>query len=161
LPAVAACAAAGATRRAQWSVAMKLVEQIQRNLLSIISLVVAITALSYNTYRNELTEENRNIRNAGFEVLKELNQLQLLIDYAHYDRDVIRGNPITGWGHVMYLKDMSYLVSVELASEAEALAEVWGEEWQSLGSEEKSNARVTDAINALRSRVRSDIKALR
>jgi len=33
-------------------------EQIQRNLLAIISLAVAISALGYNTWRNETTEEN-------------------------------------------------------------------------------------------------------
>ena len=50
--------------------------QIHRNLLSIISLVVALTALGYNTYRNELTEHNRNIRSASFIILQELSQLQ-------------------------------------------------------------------------------------
>ena len=136
-------------------------EQIQRHLLSITSLVVAVTALSYNTYRNELTEQNRNVRNAGFELMKELNQLQLLIDYAHYERDAVKGNPITGWGHVMYVKDMSQLVSLEVAAQAEALGSVWEKEWMLLGSDETSNARVTAAIDALRARVRYDIRALK
>jgi len=47
---------------------MQLLTQLRNNSLSIISLVIAISALSYNTYRNELTEVNRNIRSAGFEV---------------------------------------------------------------------------------------------
>ncbi|MCG8509145.1 MAG: aldehyde ferredoxin oxidoreductase C-terminal domain-containing protein, partial [Rhodospirillales bacterium] len=34
--------------------------------LAVISLVVALTALGTNTWRNELTEYNRNIRHAGF-----------------------------------------------------------------------------------------------
>ncbi len=38
---------------------MRLTEQIKRNQLAIISLVVALIALGYNTWRNELTEENR------------------------------------------------------------------------------------------------------
>jgi len=33
--------------------------QIKNNLLAIISLVVAFSALGYNTWRNELTEHNR------------------------------------------------------------------------------------------------------
>ena len=35
-----------------------LLQQVNKNLLAIISLIVALTALGYNTYRNELTEEN-------------------------------------------------------------------------------------------------------
>ena len=66
---------------------MQIFTQLRNNSISIISLIIAITALSYNTYRNELTEVNRNKRSAGFEVLKELNQLQLLIDYSHYDKN--------------------------------------------------------------------------
>ena len=50
-------------------------------------------------------------------MLQELSELQLLIDYAHYERDAIKGNPITGWGHLLYIKDMSYLVSAEVFTE--------------------------------------------
>lgn len=46
-----------------------MLKQLQKNSLSLISLVVALSALSYNTWRNEQSEYNRNIRNAGFEVL--------------------------------------------------------------------------------------------
>ena len=49
------------------------IQQIRNNLVAIISLVVAISSLSYNTWRNELTEENRNIRFAGFEVINSLD----------------------------------------------------------------------------------------
>ena len=46
-----------------------MLKQLQKNSLSLISLFVAFSALSYNTWRNEQTEYNRNIRSAGFEVL--------------------------------------------------------------------------------------------
>ena len=87
-----------------------LLQQVNKNLLAIISLIVALTALGYNTYRNEQTEDNRNIRFAGFTMLQELSELQLLIDYAHYDMDSTKGNPISGWGRLLYVKDMSYEV---------------------------------------------------
>ena len=51
--------------------------------------------------------------------------------------------------------------SARVASEADALGSVWAQEWQSLGSNEASNGRVTAAIDSLRSVVRSDIKALK
>jgi hypothetical protein len=137
-----------------------LLQQIHRNLLAIISLVVAMSALGYNTYRNELTEENRNIRSAGFSMLQHLSELQLLIDYAHYDKDTVKGNPISGWGHLLYLKDMSYLVSGEVVIETKALIRIWDQEWETVREEGASNQRVTAAINTLRDQVRHTIASL-
>jgi hypothetical protein len=140
---------------------MMLMDQLKKNTLAIISLTVAISALSYNTYRNELTEVNRNVRHAGFELLKELNQLQLLSDYAHYDKDVQQGNPITGWGHVMYIQDMSHLISVNIVEDANRLSEIWSQEWESVNESGESNQRITNGINELRSHVRYEISSLK
>lgn len=137
-----------------------LLQQVNKNLLAIISLVVALSALGYNTYRNELTEENRNVRFAGFSMLMDLAELQQLIDYAHFDKDVVKGNPISGWGHLLYVRDMSYLVSAEVVAETEALIQVWGDEWQTVRDDESSNQRVTAGINALRERVRYTMESL-
>ena len=73
------------------------IQQIRNNLVAIISLVVAISSLSYNTWRNELTEENRNIRVAGFETLKSLGELQTIVDFGHYEQHPELGSPIEGW----------------------------------------------------------------
>jgi len=139
---------------------MNIENQIRANMLSIISLVVALTALSYNTYRNELTEENRNIRNAGFELLVELNKLQLLIDFAHYDNNPQSGNPIKGWGHVLYIHDLSILVSVGVESKSLQLKESWRLSWEELGKDESSNVVLTRDIKELRSQVLDKIKTL-
>jgi len=37
----------------------RFLEQVRRNSVALISLVVAVTSLSYNTWRNEATEHNR------------------------------------------------------------------------------------------------------
>lgn len=160
VPALYYRAVDGMTVNGQHQRMSTLLQQIHRNLLAIISLVVAMSALGYNTYRNELTEENRNIRFAGFTMLQELSQLQLLIDYAHYDKDTSRGNPITGWGHLLYVKDMSHLVSGEVVAETETLIEVWGQEWQTVHDDGTSNQRITTGIDALRELVRYTMKSL-
>jgi hypothetical protein len=49
-------------------------------------------------WRDNSIEEHRNIRVAGFEVLKNLGELQLVVDYARYQKDRQLGNPTTGWG---------------------------------------------------------------
>ena len=137
-----------------------LLQQLHTNRLAIISLVIAITALGYNTYRNELTEENRNIRYAGFTMLQELSRLQLLIDYAHYDKNTTKGNPISGWGHLLYVKDMSHLVSAEVMAETGALLIIWSNEWKHVHDVEASNQRVTEGINSLRELIRQTMKSL-
>jgi len=135
--------------------------QINKNLLAIISIVLAISTLSYTTYRNELTEENRNIRHAGFELLKELNELQLLVDYAHYDDSIRNGNPIQGWSHVAYISDMSYLVSSNVVDGANSLKEVWGDNWNTVRQEQTANKIMTDEINKMRMITRKAIIGLR
>ena len=74
--------------------------QLRDNLVAITSLAVALGALGYNTWRNERTERNRNIRVAGIEMLKEMGSLQQLIFYAHYARGDQRGDPRMGWADV-------------------------------------------------------------
>ena len=37
-----------------------IVEQLRRNTVALISIVIAVSSLSYNTWRNEKTEYNRN-----------------------------------------------------------------------------------------------------
>jgi hypothetical protein len=54
--------------------------QIQRNTLALISLVVALTSVSYNTWRNERTERNRNVRAATFEGLREI----VWVTFGHF-----------------------------------------------------------------------------
>jgi len=136
-------------------------QQIQRNLLAIISLVVAITALSYNTWRNETTEENRNIRVASFEILMNLGNLQLITDYAHYDRNTEQGNPITGWGYIAMIEDLSFLLMpTPIPEMSTELKQIWSENWQKLGSDPNSVKHITNAINAMRETVKSQLKTI-
>ena len=41
---------------------VSLKEQFRRNMVALISLVIAITSLGYNTWRNEASEANRTQR---------------------------------------------------------------------------------------------------
>ena len=67
--------------------------QIRDNLIALISVVIALSALGYNTWRNERTERNRNVRVAGIEMLREIGSLQQIIFYAHYADGDQRGDP--------------------------------------------------------------------
>lgn len=135
-------------------------EQIRRNLLAIISLAVAISALGYNTWRNETTEENRNIRLASFEILVQLGKLQLITDHAHYGKDSTTGNPITGWGHVTMIDDLSFLMPAPIAQMATSLKEIWKDNWQGLGKDETSALKITESITDMRKTVKARLKII-
>jgi len=69
-------------------------KQLQRNTVALISVVIADSSLSYNTWRNEKTEANRNQRVAAFEILMKLSELQQIVFHHYYDKDTQdRGNP--------------------------------------------------------------------
>lgn len=135
-------------------------QQIKRNSLAIISLFVAFSALGYNTWRNELTEENRNIRAAGFEMLLHIGQLQRISYLAHYDKDLQQGNPRSGWVEVLVLRDLSMLMPADLQQRTQRLFDSWKENWQGLGEDESAVAAIDNAINDLRQNVLENIKKL-
>src|SRR5882757_4094648 len=68
-------------------------EQVRNNSVALISLFIALSSLGYNTWRNERTERNRNIRTATFEILTKLAEFERVVFLAHYDRDKSNGNP--------------------------------------------------------------------
>lgn len=127
-----------------------IVDQIKKNLLAVISLFVAFSALGYNTWRNEQTEHNRNIRTAGFEMLLHIGELQRITYLAHYDKDQVAGNPRKGWTEVLVLQDLSELIPKSRQLRSEQLFKVWSNHWQGLGSDDQSVAAIDNAINDLR-----------
>jgi len=111
--------------------------QLKRNTVALISIVIAISSLAYNTWRNEKTEVNRNQRIASFEVLLKLNELQQVIFHSHYDMDTVdKGNPRTGWTYVLTVRDLSRILHSPLPAAADELLSVWNKNWESLGKEQ-------------------------
>jgi hypothetical protein len=126
-------------------------QQLRNNLVALISLVVAIGSLGYNTWRNERTESNRNVRTATFELLTKLAELERVVYLAQYDRDTAGGNPRTGWTYVLVIHDLAAVVPAPVPAKAAQLQKVWGENWQGLGREDEASVnRIDDAIGSLR-----------
>ena len=129
---------------------MNILVQLRNNQLAIISLLVAFMALGYNTWRNELTEQNRNIRLAGFEMLVHVAELQRITYLAHYDKDLAEGNPRKGWSEVLILRDLVQLMPDSAHMGTAALADTWEQNWQGLGQQDESVARIDNALDELR-----------
>jgi hypothetical protein len=137
-------------------------QQLRNNAVALISLTVALGSLSYNTWRNERTEYNRNIRTATFELLGKLSELERVVYLAQYDRDAAGGNPRTGWTYVLVIRDLSAVVPAPVPAQAAQLQQVWGDNWEGLGrDDEKSVNRIDDAIGALRESSLATLRSLR
>ncbi len=137
-------------------------EQLRNNAVALISLVVALTSLGYNTWRNERTEHNRNIRTAAFEILTRLSEFERVVFLAQYDRDSTGGNPRVGWTHVIVIRDLSEVVPERVPTQAAVLQKVWGENWEALGQEdEAASDRINDAADELKKATLEVLRALR
>ena len=134
-------------------------EQLRRNSVALISLVVALSSLGYNTWRNERTEANRNVRHAGFQLMSELAELQQVVFLAHYDRDAARGNPRVGWTHVLAVRDLAYPMPDAVRAAADNLHAVWTDEWAALG-ESSSYERIDGAIDGAKREILTAIQRL-
>ena len=136
-------------------------EQLRNNVVALISLVVAIGSLSYNTWRNERTEHNRNVRTATFELLSKLAELERVAYLAQYDRDRSGGNPRTGWTYVLVIQDFAAVVPSPVPARAADLEKVWGENWEGLGKDDETSVnRIDEAIGRLRAASLAMLKAL-
>lgn len=126
-------------------------EQVRRNSVALISLVVAITSLSYNTWRNEVTEYNRNQRTLSVQVLLKLGELQEIVNHRHYELDAgDRGNLKTGWAVVNTIRDLSLILEEPLPGSARQLHATWEAHADRLGAEDDSVIAIRDGIEAMR-----------
>jgi hypothetical protein len=136
--------------------------QLRDNAVALISLVVALGSLGYNTWRNEHTEHNRNTRTATFELLSKLAELERVVFLAQYDHDAAGGNPRTGWTYVLVIRDLAAVVPGPVQAQAAQLQSAWAANWEGLGkSDEGAAERIDDSIGKLREASLSTLKALR
>lgn len=148
---------------------------IKDNMVALISLVVAIVALTFNTERADRTEYQRNIREASFSVLRELHQLQLLVDQAHYGWTVTENtmviNPIVGWVRVNYIDDLSEVIPPPVPKAADELHTIWEASVNRLGVDQRSsetqkaaslesNEAISQQIAATRKAIKQVLRSL-
>lgn len=136
------------------------VNQLKINLVALISLITALTGLSYNSWRDHQNEINDNMRNAAFVVLSDLGELQTIVNYAHFESDSARGNPIDGWKHVIMISDLSRLLKSEAKKAGETLYIHWQTNWQNIDQDKKTEALISNQITSTRKAVLSTIDSL-
>jgi hypothetical protein len=135
--------------------------QLRDNLVAITSLCVALSALGYNTWRNERTERNRNVRVAGIEMLKEIGSLQQIVFYAHFTEGDARGDPRMGWVDVLTIQDLAVLMPPEVVRDAAELRGVWEANSEGLTEDTVAFRRIDGAIEGLRRTTLDALRALK
>ena len=124
--------------------------QLRANIVAISSMAVALTGLAYNTYRNEKTEINHTVRAAAFETLKNLGEVQIIADYAHFKKDRLRGDTRLGWGRVTLIHDLAQVLPAPGPADADALRTAWRENVEQLEESNDAMIRITDEIQRMR-----------
>jgi len=124
--------------------------QLRANIVAISSMAVALTGLAYNTYRNEKTEINHTVRAAAFETLKNLGEVQIIADYAHFKKDRLRGDTRLGWGRVTLIHDLAQVLPAPGPADADALRTAWRENVEQLEDSNDAMIRITDEIQRMR-----------
>lgn len=128
-----------------------ILQQLRQNAVAIISLFIAVSSLSYNSWRYEQTEDNQNQRMAAFEILFKLGELQNVVFHHRYDKDHMNlGNPRTGWSHVLLIRDLSQLMHPPMPERSEALLTIWDQHWQSMGDQQASADAILGASEEVR-----------
>ncbi len=139
-------------------------EKLAHHSLAIISLIVAIIALTYNTWRSDTTETNRNIRTASFEMIRELGELQNITNQLHYSlqaEDKIRDQLlINGWGHIALIEDLSALLPDMIAVQSQKLKQEWQNNYAALGQADAAEKAISDSIAQTRQATRNLLQSL-
>lgn len=135
------------------------VKSMLKHSVAIVSLVAAIVGLSYNSWQANQNEINQNMRIAAFEVLKNLGELQTVVNYAHFTGDKSRGNPIEGWKHVSMVRDLSHLLKPSAKQESQLLYDAWQKNWERINSDKSTEQQISHQIAKTREAVLSTIDA--
>lgn len=127
---------------------------------ALFSVLFALMGFTYNVWRMEVTERNSNVREAAFETLLQLAELEQLVFAAHYDQDPVAGNPRTGWVKVGLINDLGSSCSPEVAAAAAELKSVWGRHWEPLPQERDAADAIVAAIDGVRAEVQAVLNSL-
>jgi hypothetical protein len=139
---------------------MTLGSQLRTNAIAILSLFVALSSFSYTAWRTERSEANRTTRQAAFQLLVALGQMQEVVYRAHYDKDTVRGSPRSGWVYVRTINDFSAAMPAPIPARAQGLLEIWRDHWEGLGAHESDAEAIDDALDACRAAVVEALRSL-
>ena len=127
---------------------------------ALLSLVLAVVGFSYNAWRLERSEENSNLRNAAFQLLSELSELEQIIYASHYDQNQVEGSPRRGWVKVGLIDDLGMLMGEDVALASAALKAQWSTDWPQVPTDRTSVQVLVERLDAVRAAVKARLADL-
>lgn len=124
--------------------------QLRQNIVAIGSIVVALTGLAYNTWRNEQTEINHSVRIAAFETLKYLGEVQTVVEYAHFKKNRQLGDTVMGGGRVKLIRDIAHVLPAPGPANGDLLFAAWRDNVDQLENDSDAMIKITDEIQRMR-----------
>lgn len=115
----------------------------------VLSVFSACVSFAYNAWRLEISEDNSTTRTAAFQVLLKLSELEQGMYSLHYDQQG-SWTPRHGWVAVSLVRDLSMLIDDDVRREAEALHQIWSEQWEQLDQDEAALKAIVNKIDKLR-----------
>lgn len=135
-------------------------QQIHNNLVAILTLLIAIMALGFSAWRAERSEKNNTVRTAAFEVLKNLGELQVVVNYSYYSPGNTKSDPMLGWGYVSLISDLSQTLPPPIPKTVEQLIDAWNSNWKQLNTSEQSATDISSQIDNSRSAILEELRKL-
>lgn len=138
-------------------------KQFTNNLLPFLSVAVAVTALLYSTWRNETTEQQRSLRQAGFAVLERMTDLEgHIFIIAYSDReDVAADQPFLAWAAAREIRDLSAALPAPIPDEAQAFFRDWSNRSSALGARDPNDPTSQQAARHAADELSDNIQSLR
>jgi hypothetical protein len=130
--------------------------QVHRNSVALTSLFIAVGSLGYNTWRNETTEAQRNVRHAAFRVLESLGELQEIADYRYYylpeqndswNEGQLR---VRGFGLAAIIRDLTMVMPAPAPEAGETIHSLWVQHVNHLSRADATGRHTERAMEAER-----------
>ena len=139
-------------------------EQVRRNLVALISLAVAVTSLGYNTWRNEVSEHNRNQRLIAIEMLSMVGEMnQAILEAGYGPEESAAMHRRKAWAIAATINDLAMVAEGEVPAKAQGLFETWKTEVVRLrgNDTDEATANINEALEKVRAAAHDVLRNLR
>lgn len=118
-------------------------------------MIIAFSSFTYSIYQADVNQKNNICREAGFELLKQLNELQVITDKELYG---IKNKErfIDGWSNVIMIGDLSVYFKQGIQDRFITLEKIWKRNFESLDRKE-ANKKVSKEIKIMRQEIKDAI----
>lgn len=137
------------------------VRDVSGRALALIALAVALTGMAYNTWRNETSEAQRNMRQACFMLIEESAALQQIVDLRFGGHDRSKSSWASAWGKATLIRDLGELAPPRTGQEAQHVYEIWRQRAHQIDERNPlAEDEISDAIERMRRQTLEDLRGL-